>query len=199
MAPEEVKSLTDPPPGPTPSPAPAAGSTVLRVGIAVVVLCAAAALFWPQGHSSFVAPGGFLVDAGGRPAPLAQRLAPATLVHFWATWCPPCLEEAPALNRLQAQLTQPGTFELLRVAVADSPEKVKVFLGEGAGAVLYDPSWDVAHRYGTRQLPETYLVVHGRVVEKWIGATDWSSSTVRAQLKAKLAENGIALATQATR
>ncbi|MGE5234017.1 MAG: TlpA family protein disulfide reductase [Acidobacteriota bacterium] len=177
------------PPGrPGPSP------TLLRLTIAAVVLIALAALFWPRGQGSFVAPGGFLVDGNGRPAPMAQHMTPATLVHFWATWCPPCVQEAPWLDRLERDLATPGQFEVLRIAVADEPQKVKVFLGDRAATVLYDPQWDVAHRYGTSQLPETYLVVNGKVVRKWIGATDWGDPKVRAELAAKLAEGGITLA-----
>ena len=60
--------------------------------------------------------------------------------------------------------------------------------------MLYDPNWDVAHRYGTHQLPETYLVVHGKVVEKWEGAQDWDDPELRGRLDAALREVGAAVA-----
>src|SRR5258708_7260976 len=122
-----------------------------------------AVLLWPgSGGSSLAAPGGSLRAPAGRAATLGARLTPVTLVHFWATWCPPCIEEAPALERLAHDFAGDREFSLLRVAVADSRSRVDAFLGTGAASVLYDPQWDVAHRYGTDQLPETYLVVHGR-------------------------------------
>ncbi len=188
----EPTAPTNPAP-PAPAGRPGASPMILRLAIGAVVLIALAALFWPRGESSFAAPGGFLVDGNGRPAPMAQHMTPATLVHFWATWCPPCIEEAPWLDRLERELTVPGQFEVLRIAVADSPEKVKVFLGDRAATVLYDPQWDVTHRYGTSQLPETYLVIHGKVVRKWIGAIEWGDPKVRAELRAKLADGGISL------
>lgn len=154
-----------------------------KVAVLGVALCALAALFWPRSEGAFEAPGGFLLDAGGRPVPLGSRLAPVTLVHFWATWCPPCIVEIPALQRLFATLNEEDDLELVMVAVSDTVEKVEGFLGAGSGMVLYDPRWEVAHRYGTRKLPETYLVVRGRVVEKFEGATDWDAPEVRRRLR----------------
>jgi thiol-disulfide isomerase/thioredoxin len=160
-----------------------------RVAAALLTLLGLAVLVWPRGgDSTTVAPGGFLLDAGGRAATLGSRLAPVTLVHFWATWCPPCIEEAPGLDRLARDFGGSRDFALLRVAVADSRLRVDSFLGQGGAAgVLYDPQWDVAHRYGTQQLPETYLVVRGRIVEKFIGAVNWDDPAVRQKIAARLA------------
>jgi hypothetical protein len=44
----------------------------------------------------------------------------------------------------------------------------------------------VAHRYGTDQLPETYLVVHGRIVEKFIGEVNWDDPAVRQKIAARM-------------
>jgi len=146
-----------------------------------------AVLLWPRGgDSSTAAPGGFLLDAGGRAATLGSRLAPVSLVHFWATWCPPCIEETPALDRLVRDFGGDRNFAVLRVAVADSSSRVESFLGAGAPGVLYDPQWEVAHRYGTDQLPETYLVVGGRIVEKFIGEVNWDDPAVRQKIAARL-------------
>jgi thiol-disulfide isomerase/thioredoxin len=172
-------------------PAPVFPRSLPRLTLLALALCGLAALFWPRGErpgasagrtGAFDEPGGFLIDGLGRPAPLADRMAQATLVHFWATWCPPCLTEIPALQALRRELEAPGRFHVVLVAVADSPDKVKTFLGDAASAALYDPKWEVAHRYGTEKLPESYLVVRGRVVEKFAGATDWSDPEVRARL-----------------
>ena len=109
-----------------------------------------------------------------------------SLVHFWATWCPPCVAEIPSLQRLVREFRGQPDFSVVMIAVADEKAKVTPFLGQGWDMVLFDPSWDVAHRYGTEQLPETYLVVRGEVVEKFIGATDWDDPKVRAKLASRL-------------
>ena len=177
----------------TPDPAaPAPTGAVQGLGlqakllVAALVICALAALFWPRGGKTFKEPGGFLYDAGGRPAKLGPQLAPVSLVHFWATWCPPCIEEIPALQRLAKDFGPHDDFSVVMIAVADSTDKVTTFLGPGWDMVLFDPHWDVANRYGTDKLPETYLVVRGEVVEKFVGMTNWDKQTIRERLASHL-------------
>ncbi len=177
-----VQPASQPPPE---EPKPATGlHSGLRLAIVGLVLCAAAALFWPRGPVSREAPGGFVIDVQGRPLPLASRFAPVTVLHFWATWCPPCIEEAPALDRLTRDLAAPGRLAVVRIAVADAPERVRKFLRGNDQDLLFDPKWDVAHRYGTRQLPETYVIVGGKVVQKFEGMANWDTPELRARLQA---------------
>lgn len=150
-----------------------------RLAVAVLVACALAALFWPKGNQTFKEPGGFLFDSEGRATTLGPRLEPVSLVHFWATWCPPCREEIPSLQRLARDLSDRDDFGLVMVAVADETHKAEVFLGGWGAMALYDPNWDVAKRYGTDKLPETYLVVRGEVVRKFVGQTDWDDPELR--------------------
>jgi len=159
-----------------------------KIVVTVLVMVALFALFWPRGDGSFEAPGGFLTDAGGQPQTLGPRMAPVTLVHFWATWCPPCLTEIPALDRLMDDFANQRDFQVLMVAVQDDIDKVETFLGADAAFVLYDHNWDVAHRYGTRKLPETYLVVDGQVVKRWEGAQNWDEADIRQLLRESLGQ-----------
>jgi thiol-disulfide isomerase/thioredoxin len=153
-----------------------------KLGLAALAVCALAALFWPKGNDSFREPGGFLYDSTGRATTLGSRLAPVTLVHFWATWCPPCIQEAPKLQKLIRDYSDRPDFSVLMVAVADSSDKVRTFLGPGSEMVLFDPNWKVANRYGTDKLPETYLVVRGQVVRKFVGMTDWGAPAIRSEI-----------------
>ena len=157
--------------------------------VGLIALAAAAALFWPRGQAT-EAPGGFLIDGLGQPAPLGSRLAPVTLLHFWATWCPPCIVEIPALARLRTDLAGRPGFAVVMVAVADDRQKAQSFVSARPEDLLLDPNWDVAHRYGTRQLPETYLIVRGKVVERFVGTTDWDDPEVRKRILAQLSAKG---------
>ncbi|HEY0781991.1 MAG TPA: TlpA disulfide reductase family protein, partial [Thermoanaerobaculia bacterium] len=112
--------------------------------------------------------------------------APVTVVHFWATWCAPCITEIPALQRLAADFAAERGFAIVFVAVADNKERVGPFLGAGAEMALYDPKWDVAHRYGTRQLPESYVLVDGKVVQKFDGPANWDDKAVRDKLRERI-------------
>ena len=170
-----------------PATGPAGLSKQAKLGVALLVVCALAALFWPRGDKTFKEPGGFPLDVDGRPAKLGSQLAPVSLVHFWATWCPPCVDEIPSLQRLVHDYRDHDDFSVVMIAVNDEKTKVVPFLGPGWDMVLFDPSWDVANRYGTEKLPETYLVVRGQVIEKFVGATNWDDPKVREQLSSLLA------------
>lgn len=81
------------------------------------------------------------------------------LVNFWASWCPPCREEAPALERFQRQHGGPG-FTVLGI---DSRDLTSDGLGfvqryELSYPQLRDRDGDVAHEYGTTGLPESFLI-----------------------------------------
>lgn len=171
---------------PEPATGPAALSKQAKLGLALLVVCALAALFWPRGGKTFKEPGGFPLDIDGRPAKLSSQLAPVSLVHFWATWCPPCVAEIPSLQRLVRDFRGQKDFSVVMIAVADEEAKVTPFLGPGWDMVLFDPTWDVAHRYGTDKLPETYLVVRGEVIEKFVGATNWDDPKLRDRLAGAL-------------
>jgi thiol-disulfide isomerase/thioredoxin len=172
-------------PSPESAPLPHAAALQSRLLVAALVVFSIAVVAWP--HRSSVAPqGGFLLDGDGRAATLGPRLAPVTLLHFWATWCPPCTAEAPSLARLTRDFGGRHDFGIVMIAVADSRERVGSFMGGGASGVLFDPQWDVAHRYGTEKLPETYLLVHGKVAHKWVGQTDWDDREVRATIEREI-------------
>jgi thiol-disulfide isomerase/thioredoxin len=169
-----------------------------KLVLGTLALCVLAALFWPGGGATtFREPGGFLVDSHGQPAKLGPQLAPVSLVHFWASWCPPCIKEIPDLQKLGRDFGDKKGFAIVMVAVQDTTEKVRGFLGPGADMVLYDPNWDVANRYGTSKLPETYLVVRGVVVQKFVGQTDWSNPELRAKIVSYLDGGGGATRTAA--
>jgi cytochrome c biogenesis protein CcmG/thiol:disulfide interchange protein DsbE len=158
------------------------GSAQARWIVAAVAVCALLALFWPHGQKTTETPGGFLVDAAGRPQPLGQRLTPVTLLHFWATWCAPCVEEIPRLWAFTKTLGDDPEFRLVLIAVEDNLEQAEAFVGDVAPQLLFDPRWDVAHRYGTYKIPETYLLVNGALAKKFAGSTDWSLPDIRAEV-----------------
>ena len=179
--------------------APVAKSPAARWGFPVVVVVALAAMFWPRSEESInfqsfrklkdgqAAPVGMLIDSTGRPIPIGTRMAPVTLVHFWATWCPPCITEIPSILRLADSHRNDHNFSLIMIAVQDDVETGATFLGERVDEALFDHDWKLAHSYGTNKVPETHLVVKGKLVESFIGATDWDKPETRQRLAAALA------------
>lgn len=140
----------------------------------------------PAAKGLRVAPAFQLEKFGGGSIRSSELRGKVVMLDFWATWCPPCVQEAPKIQRLIRDFSGHRDFAVLMVAVADSSDRVNTFLGPGSPMVLFDPNWKVANRYGTDKLPETYLVIRGQVVRKWVGATDWDDPALRAEIAARL-------------
>jgi peroxiredoxin len=97
------------------------------------------------------------------------------VLHFWATWCPPCVEEAPGLEKFAEQMRLQGVA-VMGVSVDEDVAALQAFAAHQhlSFPILRDPNQTVAHRYGTFQFPETYIIdQEDRVAEKLIGAVDW--------------------------
>jgi len=117
-----------------------------------------------------------LQSVDGKTVSLADYRGKVVLVHFWATWCPPCVEEIPTIERFYQQVM--GTdIEVLAVSVDESADALKAFLEKSKVhfPVLRDPGRMAAGSYGTLMFPETYIVGRdGMVRYKVIGPMDWS-------------------------
>jgi peroxiredoxin len=99
------------------------------------------------------------------------------LVNFWATWCPPCVEEIPGLNEMAHQLGPKGLV-ILAISQDKDANAYKQFLERNplAFPTVRDPSEDIQLGYGTLQIPESYLIdQNGKVVEKYISSQPWAS------------------------
>ncbi len=103
------------------------------------------------------------------------------LVHFWATWCPPCREELPSLAKLNKEM-EGKPFRLLAISIDKEGNDAvqKLFSGLGITLpVLLDQSNRVAGQYGTTGVPETFIVSpEGIIIKKIVGSIEWSSPEV---------------------
>ena len=107
------------------------------------------------------------------------------LLHFWATWCPPCREELPGLLRFAR--SQPG-LRVVAVTVDDDWAVVaRFFDGDVPSEVVRDPSGALVKQYGVGGLPDTYLLDrNGAARLRFAGARNWRSATARRALDAEL-------------
>lgn len=104
------------------------------------------------------------------------------IVNFWATWCPPCLEEMPSLEYLSRKLGN-GPTKLVTFSVDTKAEVVPAMFPtldlKPTFLVLHDPDGKFSTGLGTTKFPETYLVdAQGKILYKWLGPQDWTSSDV---------------------
>jgi len=98
-------------------------------------------------------------------------------LNFWATWCPPCRVEMPAMEKLWQKFKQED-FVILAVDLRERKEKINSFVKTNGYTfpVLLDSMGAVANTYGIRAIPTTYLLdPEGRIVGKALGARDWAS------------------------
>src|SRR5271156_5309986 len=110
------------------------------------------------------------------------------ILNFWATWCPPCVDEVPSLNQLERALGPQGVV-VLGISEDESPAAYKSFLDRFQVSYLpaRQPTKDIRLRYGTLQIPETYLIDrNGKVVEKVVSEVDWSSDRMIQHVKSLL-------------
>jgi peroxiredoxin len=124
-----------------------------------------------------VVPDFTLKDLEGRSGNLSDYRGKVVFLNFWATWCPPCREEMPAMERLNA-VFEGKEFVMLAVNVEKDLEPVRAFLSQNphSFAVLLDQQASVQNAYGVFRFPETFLLdKEGRLVERFLGARDWSS------------------------
>jgi len=170
-----------------------ATSLMRRFGRHPFLLMAALAAFgagawlWSEGNES--APSLVLADIRGVEHSLEQYRGKVVVVNFWATWCPPCVEELPSLENAWQRYRQQG---LVVLAVSgEESDVVTSFLerlpSDITFPVLIDGDMKSGNRWQIRGLPTTVVVDRSGVVHwRAEGQLDFSASEVDEMLLALL-------------
>ncbi len=120
----------------------------------------------------------FTITDSQRTVTLSQLRGKPVVLNFWATWCPPCVEEMPSLVQLQKQLGDKVT--ILAVSEDADDSAYKQFIRDHNVDLL--TVRDTQHQneaYGTFKFPETFIIGRdGKIVRKFIGSTDWTSPEI---------------------
>lgn len=133
------------------------------------------------------APNFVAYELDGRRVSLADFRGKVILVNIWATWCPPCREEMPSMQRLYEAVNHPD-FEILAVSV-DAPFGERDSGGRPGGdlrifaqsmgltfRILHDPSGKVQQIFQTTGIPESFVLDRkGIIFKKVAGATHWDA------------------------
>jgi len=168
----------------------------LALGVAILLLFALPS--YRQGEASIAGKTAddFALTIDGKPQRLSDYRGKVVVLNFWASWCPPCLEEAPALNRLQRHI-EPRGGTILGVSIDEDPAAYEKFLKD-FGIVF--PTWrdpnvqdnksKIELGYGTSLIPETYVIDrHGKIARKLVSAQQWDSPEMLAYFDAILKDN----------
>lgn len=119
----------------------------------------------------------FTLQDSDRKVALSQFRGQVLVLNFWATWCPPCIEELPSLMELQQRERDQGVV-VLGISIDVDGDAYHRFIRQNGVNFLTirDPEQKVSSIYGTTGWPETYIVDRrGIVRRKIVGAANWNS------------------------
>ena len=137
----------------------------------------------------------FAFELDGKPSHLSDLRGKVVVLNFWGSWCGPCVEEMPSLDRLQRRIASRNGV-VLGVAADEDPAAFQKFLRDQAVTfpTYRDPATKdnrspIALSYGSSMVPETYIIDrHGRIARKIIGPQQWDSPDILAYLDAILGQ-----------
>lgn len=135
-----------------------------------------------------------LPDADGNLHALAHEdyRGRVTVINFWATWCPPCVEEIPSLNRLKEAMAD-SAFSLISVNYAEGPEAIRAFMDKVQVdfPVLIDADGSEAAKWNVIAFPSTFVIgPDGRIRYGVNAAIAWDAPEVIERLRELAAEAG---------
>ncbi len=126
----------------------------------------------------------FTIHNGTKTVSLKQFRGHIVVLNFWASWCPPCLEEFPSLMQLQKDMPN---IRVVAVSFDKNKKDYRQFLVQNhiKGIVTaVDPTGHTNLEYGTKRPPESYIINRkGIIVRKVVGPINWTSSEMLNFLK----------------
>ena len=175
--------------------------------LAVVAAAGVLIAFWiaRQGArpvaAGFRAPDFAVTDERGETVTLATFADRVVLLNVWATWCGPCREEMPSMERLYGQFPRED-FEIAAISIDAPPDRADDQGNPGGDPlafareldltfpILLDPSGEITRTYRTSAVPESFLIGRDGVIYKKVaGSTRWDSPT-NVELVRRLVEGG---------
>lgn len=126
----------------------------------------------------------FTVQDGTEKIALRDFQGQVVVLNFWATWCPPCVEEMPSLVAMQEQLKSRG-IKVVAISMDLDKGAYEEFLKQHGVNLLTvrDPDQKSSSLYGTFKYPETYIIDRKGVIRrKFIGAVNWTDPEIEQYL-----------------
>lgn len=121
-----------------------------------------------------------LPDLDGKARRLADFRGKVVVLNYWATWCPPCVDEMPSLEKLHRSLAERG-LAVVAISVDERFSDIVDFVKSYGVTftILHDNGRKVARSYQSFKYPETYIIDRdGRLQSKVIGPRDWVAPSV---------------------
>jgi len=143
----------------------------------------------PAPRQGFLAPDFTLSDAEGNPVQLSALRGQAVLLNFWASWCPPCKQEMPAMQRVHSEYSNQGLVVLaVNVTAQDNRDSAIAFLQANGLTfpVIYDYNGEASRLYETRALPTSFFISADGIIQDVVVGGPMSEALIRAQVEKML-------------
>lgn len=165
---------------------------ILVAGAAWIILSAdanASNSITPAPQSGFIAPDFTLKTASGESYTLSDLQGQAVLVNIWATWCPPCRAEMPAIQVMYDEYKEQGLVVLaVNSTVQDNPLEIAPFVQQYnlTFPILLDETGDVSRAYQVRSLPSSYFINRQGIITEVVIGGPMSEALLRTRIEEAL-------------
>jgi len=125
----------------------------------------------PAPQPGFLAPDFELVDAEGKTYRLSELRGRPVLINFWASWCGPCRQEMPAMERIFRQYQSQGFLILAINSTHQDSQANALAFGEQlqlSFPILFDDNGEVYQKYQVRALPTSFFVTADGIIQEMI-------------------------------
>ena len=133
-----------------------------------------------------------LKTVDGQPLALSDLRGRVVVVNFWASWCEPCVDEMPSMQRLRERLAGEA-FEILAVNFQEGEPRIRAFLSKVPVTfpIVRDTDGGVARAWKVRVFPSSFVVdPDGQLRYLLVGAIDWTAADVEKTLRSLLQSSG---------
>ncbi len=140
----------------------------------------------PAPRVGFLAPEFSLKTITGETIQLRELKDKVVILNLWATWCPPCRAEMPALQRVAVDYAERGLVVLaINMTTQDNLNDVRTFVQEFqiTTPVLLDMDGSVSEKYQARALPTTFFIGQGNIINKVVIGGPLSESLLRVEIE----------------
>lgn len=162
----------------------------LRLGIGLLLI-AFVYVIYASIHEHIVvagddAPEFTLAADNGRSVSVPNFGGKLLVLNFWASWCPPCVQETPSLSRFASDYAGRGVV-VMAISVDKDEKAYRNFIQKFRPTFLTAREFKIHEDYGTYMYPETYLIdSHGKVLRKIAEGADWNDPQLRAYIDSLL-------------
>lgn len=139
-----------------------------------------------------MAPDFTLPDTEGKTHKLSDYRGKTVIINFWTTWCPPCREEIPSMNRAWQSLQKEDVI-ILAINMGEDEDTIFVFSADYPAdfPLLLDRDGEVIAEWPVKGLPTTYVVApDGRIAYRAIGGREWDAPAFMEIIRALRVDQG---------